>query len=1467
MVVVWQEYRYTGEESGEVYLSLRSSSNGTDWQENPRFAGPIPFTGKEAPIFSLTVDDKGEIFVAATTDVNATTIFRSKNGGIDFQKTEQQTYFETTVAPRITLRQDGGMLLFVTRGIEESLQIYYSRSENGRVWSDFERFVSDPEMQINFLPRHASWNGRDYVVFQSLYIGERQSFQVYLQYSDDGGSSWSEPVWLSGFEETTDAGTLEPLRVDNQRPDIHTLEDRLAVTWERRLGAAPPQIYYGEINAEGDTVLDFERVTDGNRSCRAPRIVSRNGSVYLVWFDNRSGEDHVILGNKRGVFWNSRDLSRMSGVSTFAEPVVHENDIYLVWRNKIGERHRLIVLQPDRTVPEPDIIPLTVPDGSKSSRSQIEVRWTLPDDSSGIAGFSYSWSDFQWSHPPKELMNLADDRREQFKADEDGTWYLHLSAQDYAGNWSQPATYRYTRDTIPPPPVDFQKPETDEDGYLASNTFSISWNPSEQEQVSGYSYRMEYIGRPDSEMPEEGGYQAGTPGSPQTGDTTTDFNNIDNGLWAFTVTPFDSVGNKGEANTIFLRLNKYVPVTYITFVDAQRDQLERIELSITGRGFSVGGKITQVMLDTDGSKPYDYVFKRDQGLFTVESDRYISNLLIQDIRKGRYRVGVIHPQRGVYFTGPLLELEPGGTVKFGDFTQRYEPEWTIPDSAPFAFTNQEMILVLIGAFLLVVFLFSLRRVGSIIVEGRQIQMEVEALLKGEAMPSKKKMKKVEELKKRGMGLRAKFALFITILIIVIVLMLAIALGYFMLNNQEENLADNLKQRSEVLLESIASGARSYLPSENTLELRLLPDQISAMDDARFATITGKGVEDPDSFDYIWATNDPELEEKYERAIEPGRIKMEDELSEKVPEIAADINRKAREDVLEWSRELDRLGEEARQYALRTDEEAQQRLAELQETIRNLEQRLNERLAEIGSRIGSYPDFNTETLDRSIREYIFYKPIVYRRRGEEQFYRGLVRLGVTTDNIIETLDAAQRQLIIITGIIALIAAGLGIVGAIILSSLTVIPINRLVRGVERIRDTENKKQLEGFSVDVKTKDELSILADTLNQMTEGLVKAAIANEELLVGKEVQKMFIPLEIDSRGNKLTTGGETSDLAEIFGYYEGAKGVSGDYYYYQKLDEEHYGIIKCDVAGKGVPAALIMVQVATIFVDHFRNWEFKRDGIHLDSLAYRINDLIEERGFKGRFAALTMTVMNLRTGASYFCNAGDNIVHFYSEAKQKMDQFTLPESPAAGNIPSMLVEMKAPFQQVKKKIEAGDVFLLFTDGLEEAKRHFRNQDFEIIQCDEPGIEEQGWHDNHQKGSDNEELGIARIHAIAEAVMHRGTYELYKHHNPVPNERLQFDFSSCKGTVREIILACGAVEKVFRIYPDPSASAENRISVDRKIDGFLQEHFLQYKEYFVNRLEDDPDSEYIRYSHMMEDEQYDDLTVLGIRRPKGDQS
>jgi len=363
-------------------------------------------------------------------------------------------------------------------------------------------------------------------------------------------------------------------------------------------------------------------------------------------------------------------------------------------------------------------------------------------------------------------------------------------------------------------------------------------------------------------------------------------------------------------------------------------------------------------------------------------------------------------------------------------------------------------------------------------------------------------------------------------------------------------------------------------------------------------------------------------------------------------------------------------------------------------------------------------------------------------------------------------------------------------------------------------------------------------------------------------EVQKMFIPLKRDAAGEKGTTAREQNEHIEFFGYYKGAKGVSGDYFDYKKLDNKHYAVIKCDVAGNGVPAALIMVQIATLFDSFCRNWTVKDPGYKIDSLVYLINDMLGEKGFKDRFAAFNLGIINMESGEGHYCNAGDNILHIYDYAQKKIKNVKLPEAPVAGIFPSELVKFKADFKNVSYKLNAGDTLFYFTDGLDEARRYFLNQQSQIITCyaDCPK-ENGGYGDTYFKGSDNEMLGVFRIHQIINAVFRQESFRLVKHYKPEPRKELTFNFSNCKTCVEEAVLALVSVERIFRIYQDNGAERSDRVVIENKIDDFLKIHFNQYRQFFAHPVETGDSSLGKTYSHIKEDEQYDDLTILAIRK------
>jgi len=1461
-VIAWQEARpVTGTAAGSIFINLAVKEAGGEWQQRGIIAGPYAFLGTEPSILSLVIDNSGRIVIAAAAGRAQTEILISANRGLSFSRHMVSLGAENSVAPRLFVRADGGYLLFVTRGQIESLSIYYSRSDDGITWSTLEPFVTERNLSFNFLPAHASTGERDIVFFQSRVMGSdtTAAFQLFFKISDNNGITWTTARQFTTFTDPAVQIQSPANSFDNQRPHLirHVTSGNLFLVWERRFSNRAPQIYAAAVDRNGNLVGSVERVNNVEAFCQNPIGFIHNNSPAIVWFDNRRGNNQIILAQRENIGWQNFPLSNISAEASFARPVVSQGNVYIFWQTTIRDSRRINILAPKTSVASPMITAVNFTPSTATRSERARVTWNIPADSAGIHGFSWTWSRSANAIPPETVMiyntgNTQNLNLEHY-ADEDGPWYFSVRAHDNAGNWSQPARTMFYRKTTPPPQLTIITPEADERGFLPSNTFNMLWEPSLDPFLSGYTWNLQYLG-----ANENANINAPPSRIMGTG-TSVNFVNQDNGIWAFTVSAIDQAGNIGSPSHITFRTNRFIPYTSITHVDARQDEQGVLSIRITGRGFTTGGQITSIVLEQEG--------REDQAAsnFNIISDREIDGLVFENIDEGEYRLRLNHSGRGWHTADPFIPVNRTETVKFGDFSREWRPSWTIRNYR--TIFNLDPVMALVG--ILIIFcalgIFAIiRGIGGVITESHLIKQETLAILTGDFMPMEKKQR-IVQIQKRGTGLRFKFLSFTTGLILLVVIMLSIPMYLTMTQTQQRTLLESLWDRSKILLEVTALSTRSFLPmalqsmgERGTFELALLPAQTSTLQEANYLTITGYGIGSIHT-DHVWASNDPDILSKIDTTeLRRGTSRILDDISHFYFDNARMLNTRAQEDAGELSQSIRDLYEEGIRRALDVGPEAERIRENIQMSISAQEMKLNTILTGIEGEIGSFPQFSVDKIGDA-GTYIFYKPIMYRQGADDNYYRGLIRLEVSLDIIVEKIYQGQMNILQTIGIVAFVVLLIGIIGAFIFSAVIIMPIKKLVKHIEIIRDTEDKAKLAGMDIDISSKDEIAILGKTINDMTHGLVKAALAASDLSIGKEIQKKFIPLEVDIHGNKQSSGyKKTSDL-NFFGYYEGAKGVSGDYFDYKDLDGRYYAVIKCDVAGKGIPAALIMIQVATIFLGYFKQWKPDEKGMHIEDLVYQINDFIETLAFKGRFAAFTLCLFDSKTGIVRFCNAGDNVVHYYDASEGRKKAISLPQTPATGVLPNFMIESTGGYKVQTVQIDKGDILLLYTDGIEEAKRRFRDLNFKEIICTEGPVDTP--HGNHLCGQADEEMGPERVEAIIDAVMARKVYTLQKYHNPEGDTELQFDFSRCEGNVEDVIMALVSVEKIFRCYKPVNAEEDSRVLVDKKVDEFLKNHFLQYRRYCLNTREYPENPAYMYYTHLMEDEQYDDLTILGIKR------
>jgi len=146
----------------------------------------------------------------------------------------------------------------------------------------------------------------------------------------------------------------------------------------------------------------------------------------------------------------------------------------------------------------------------------------------------------------------------------------------------------------------------------------------------------------------------------------------------------------------------------------------------------------------------------------------------------------------------------------------------------------------------------------------------------------------------------------------------------------------------------------------------------------------------------------------------------------------------------------------------------------------------------------------------------------------------------------------------------------------------------------------------------------------------------------------------------------------------------VGGDYFDYITFPDGRVGMLVGDVAGKGLPASLLMsslqARVHVLFEE-------------ADNLAHkigRLNKAVCAKCPDNRFITFFMTVVDPATGALVYTNAGHNPPLLVRASS------ALEALPGGGTILGILP--MASYQEERAWMEPGDVLVLYSDGVTEA-------------------------------------------------------------------------------------------------------------------------------------------------------------------------
>ncbi len=185
-------------------------------------------------------------------------------------------------------------------------------------------------------------------------------------------------------------------------------------------------------------------------------------------------------------------------------------------------------------------------------------------------------------------------------------------------------------------------------------------------------------------------------------------------------------------------------------------------------------------------------------------------------------------------------------------------------------------------------------------------------------------------------------------------------------------------------------------------------------------------------------------------------------------------------------------------------------------------------------------------------------------------------------------------------------------------------------------------------------------------------------ELEIAKTVQRALLP----------TTFPQIEGY-EFFASYDAAQAVGGDYFDVFPLPDGKIILSFGDIAGKGVPGALIMSRMSSCVQSTIRHVQ------DLEPAICAINDHMCDSAVEGRFVTYVLAIVDPATHKLWLSNAGhmSPIIHRADGSLELFDEDLVG--------PPIGVVEDYPYESEEKDLHPGDLVVLFTDGVDEAMNY----------------------------------------------------------------------------------------------------------------------------------------------------------------------
>ncbi|MDB6171056.1 MAG: hypothetical protein JWL59_367 [Chthoniobacteraceae bacterium] len=187
-----------------------------------------------------------------------------------------------------------------------------------------------------------------------------------------------------------------------------------------------------------------------------------------------------------------------------------------------------------------------------------------------------------------------------------------------------------------------------------------------------------------------------------------------------------------------------------------------------------------------------------------------------------------------------------------------------------------------------------------------------------------------------------------------------------------------------------------------------------------------------------------------------------------------------------------------------------------------------------------------------------------------------------------------------------------------------------------------------------------------------------DQDLQVAHEIQRILLP----------------ANAPEVAGYQISginipARHVSGDYYDYIAVDEQHCGVAIADVSGKGVPASLIMAMCRSVL-------RSQASAQHSPAVVLRqVNAQLFPDIREDMFISMAYAILDRNSPSITLCRAGHDAPLLFKARDRSISRINPPGMALGIDSGGVFNRVTADFSLT---LESNDCLILYTDGVTEA-------------------------------------------------------------------------------------------------------------------------------------------------------------------------